>query len=104
MDYQQPRGVPTAPNESIVWGTLVEIEAGPDGMGKIWQVAVEEARDVGELRNLALDHVGTTIPILVHPGMIKEFKIGDRVEFNVSFQGDEHGGAFFLMGDKVRKV
>lgn len=101
---QQPRGVSSAPNESIVRGKLVEIEAGPDGMGKIWKVDVEEARDVSELPNLALQHVGKTVPIYVHPGMRKEFNLGDRVEFNVSFQGDERDGAFFLLADKVRKV
>ena len=104
MDNYQSRGVPTAPNESIVCGKLVEIGAGPDGMGCIWKVRVDEARDVGELPNFTRGRVGETILIYVHPGMRKEFKAGDTIEVTVSFQGDERGGAFFLMGDKVRKL
>ena len=104
MDEQRPRGVPTAPNESIVFGKLVEIEAGPDGVGSIWKVHVDETHDVDELRNLTRGHIGETIVIYVHPDMRKEFTAGDRVAVNVSFQGDERGGAFFLMGDKVRKL
>lgn len=104
MDDQQLRGVPAAPNESIVCGKLVEIRTGPDGVGSIWTVHVDEARDVGELPNFSRPHVGKSIVIYVHPEMRKEFEAGDTVEVNVSFQGDEHGGAFFLMGEKVRKV
>ena len=104
MDDQQPRGVPTAPNESIVCGKLVEIGTGPDGMGSTWKVHVAETREVGQFRNLARQHIGETIIIYVHPEMRKEFMEGDMVEVNVSFQGDEHGGAFFLLGDKVRKL
>lgn len=104
MDDQQPRGVPTAPNESIVCGKLVEVSAGPEGMGSTWRVNVEEARDVGELPNLTRGCVGETIVIYVHPEMRKEFKAGDTVAVNVSFQGDEHGGAFFLLDQKVRKL
>lgn len=100
----KPRGVPAAPNESTVCGKLVEIGPGPNGMGSIWKVHVDEARDVGELRNLTRGHVGETIIIYVHPDMTKEFQAGDAVEVNVSFQGDEHGGAFFLLGEKVRKL
>lgn len=104
MENQRRRGVPSAPNESVVCGKLVEILPGPDGMGKIWKVHVDESRDVGELRNLTRGRVGETLLIYVHPEMRKEFSVGDTVEFNVSFQGDEHGGAFFLLGDKVRKL
>ena len=104
MDDQQPRGVPAAPNESTVCGKLVEIGAGPGGMGHIWKVHVDESCDVGELPNLTLGHVGETILVYVHPEMRKEFKAGDRVEFYVSFQGDERSGAFFLLGEKVRKL
>lgn len=104
MDNYRSRGVPTAPNESIVCGELVEIGAGPDGMGSIWKVRVDDARDVGELPNFTRARVGETIMIYVHPEMRKEFKAGDTIEVNVSFQGDERGGAFFLMGEKVRKL
>ena len=104
MDEQQPRGVPTAPNESIVSGKIVEIGAGPEGMGKVWKVHVDESRDWDDLPNFTREHVGETIPIYVHPGMRKEFKVNDTVEFNVSFQGDESGGAFFLLDEKVRKL
>lgn len=104
MDDQQPRGVPAAPNESIACGKLVEIGAGPDGMGSIWTVHVDEARDVGGLPNFTREHVGETITIYVHPDMKKEFKAGDTVEVNISFQGDERGGAFFLLGEKVHKL
>ena len=104
MDLQQPRGVPAAPNESVVRGTVVEIEAGPDGVGSIWKVHVDETHDVGQLRNLTRAHIGETIVIYVHPDMRKEFTAGDTIEVNVSFQGDERGGAFFLMGDKVHKL
>lgn len=104
MDHQQPRGVPTAPNESIVCGKLVEIGAGPDGVGSTWKVHVDDSRNVGQLRNVAGARVGETIIIYVHPDMKKEFAAGDSVEVNVSFEGDERGGAFFLLGDKVRKL
>lgn len=104
MNSQHPRGVPSAPNESIVRGKLVEIAAGPDGMGKIWKVHVDDSRDVGEFPNLTRRHVGNTLVIYVHPEMRREFNVGDTVELNVSFQGDEHAGAFFLLAQKARKV
>lgn len=97
-------GVSAAPNEGRVRGKLLEVEAGPEGVGAIWKVTVSETEDVGKLPNFARDLVGKVISIYIHPYLKKKFSKFDSIDARISFQGDEKGGDFFLMGDDVHRI
>lgn len=104
MDELQPLRAPVAPNECKIRGTLTEVERGPEDLGFIWKVTVDETDDVNNLPNFARTHVGNSISIYVHPEMKQQLKAGNDIEAHVFFQGDEQGGAFFLANDDVRKL
>lgn len=103
MDKEQS-GVPAAPNESKVRGRIVDIEPGPEGIGSIWKVEVNESLDVGILPNFTRAYIGKVISIFIHPNMKETLKVSDWVEARISFQGDERCGAFFLIDDDVHKL
>lgn len=100
MDEQQLRGITAAPNESKVCGALVKVERGPEGVGYVWKIRVDESYDINGLPNFTKDRVGKIIPIYVPPEMGKDYKEADMVKVHVSFQGDERGGAFFLVENR----
>jgi hypothetical protein len=97
-------GVNVAPNESKVRGKIVKIEPGPEGVGSIWRIEVTETQDVNNLPNFARRHIGKVISVFVHPEMKKEVRESDLIEAQISFQGDERGGAFFLINDNVNRL
>jgi hypothetical protein len=103
MDSQR-FGVNAAPNESKIRGKIVKIDPGPEGLGSIWTIEVSETEDIDNLPNFARRYVGKLISVLVHPEMKKEIKEFDIIEAHLTFQGDERGGEFFLIDDKVRHV
>ncbi|RDV16873.1 hypothetical protein DXT99_01805 [Pontibacter diazotrophicus] len=98
------QSVPSAPNESIIQGTILDIQRCPEGLGFVWQVKVIESQDVIEYANFATRHIGKEINILIHPELKKFFVVGDKIVAHIFFQGDEKGGAFFLIGDKIEMV
>jgi hypothetical protein len=104
VDETKGFNVTTIPNESKIHGQLIDITSGPGGMGYVWKVKVDGSSDVDNLPNLTRAHVGKIITIYVHPGLTKQLATADTIEARVSFQGDEQGGAFFLLGDDVRKL
>jgi hypothetical protein len=89
-------GVPAAPNECVVRGRINRISPSPEGEGHLWELKVEETDDVEGMRNFARTRVGDEISIFVPPGAARSLKKGDRVEARLSYEGDEHGGMFFL--------
>ncbi|QMU30522.1 hypothetical protein [Adhaeribacter radiodurans] len=96
--------VPSAPNQSIIQGQILKIEKGPEGIGNAWSVKVEVTQDVSGYANFANRYLGKEITILVHPEMKKAFHIQDKIKASIFFQGDERGGSFFLIGDKVEMI
>lgn len=96
-------GVPAAPNECVVRGPVKSVGPAPEGEGRVLVLKVEEADDVGGMRNFARARVGEEISVLAPPGGAKGVKKGDRVEARVSYEGDERGGAFFLKDGRARK-
>jgi hypothetical protein len=97
-------GVPAAPNECLVRGHVKSVAPSPEGDGRLWELKVEEAEDVGGMRNFALSRVGEEISVSVPPGEAKGVKKGDRVEARLSYEGDERGGIFFLKEKGARKL
>ena len=104
MDRPESLGVPAAPNASRVRGRLVSIRPGPEGQGAIWEIAVAESEDVDNLPNFGRVQIGRTISVYVHPGSSHALAENDAVEARVAFQGDERGGAFFLIEDDARRL
>lgn len=97
-------GVPAAPNECLVRGRVHQVGPAPEGEGRILELKVEEAEDIGGMPNFARTRVGETINVFVPPGEAKGLKKGDHVEAHVSFEGDERGGMFFLKEKGARKL
>jgi hypothetical protein len=97
-------GVPAAPNECLVRGPVNSVGPSPEGVGHVWKLKVEEAEDVDGMRNFARTRVGDEITVFVPPGEAKSLKKGDRVEAHLSYEGDEHGGTFFLKEKGARKL
>src|SRR4051794_3500830 len=98
MDDPKPVCVPVAPNESLIRGRIAKIEPAPGGVGTVWSVELEGSTDLPGASNIARHHVGSILPVLVHPGLKGTFQVGAVVEARVSYEGDERGGAFFLKG------
>lgn len=73
-------------------------------MGYVWKVKVDGSSDVDHLPNLTRAYIGKVMTIYVHPDVQKQLAKTSTIEARVSFQGDEHGGAFFLLDDDVRKL
>lgn len=104
MPGHQPAGVPVVPNASQVRGRLIRIKPEPGERGSVWEIAVEEARDVEGFPNFAQAHVGQIIQVYVHPSIQHELAETDRMEARLAFRGDERGGRFVLIDDDVRKL
>jgi hypothetical protein len=104
MSGPRPAGVPAAPNASQIRGRLVGIEPNPEGPGSIWEIAIEEARDVEGMANFAQARVGQPIQVYVQPQLRHNLATADEIEARVTFRGDERGGSFFLIDESVRKV
>jgi hypothetical protein len=97
MNDAPQSGVPTAPNESLVCGEIVKTESGSHAE-TIWSLRVASAKSVPGVLNVAGRNVASTIRVIVPPGVEQSFQRGDMVEARVSYQGDEHGAAYFLIG------
>ena len=97
-------GVPAAPNECLVRGTINGVAPPPEGEGHVWKLKVEESDDVDGMRNFARTRVGDEISVFVPPGEAKGLKKGDRVEAHLSYEGDERGGTFVLKEKGARKL
>lgn len=104
--YERPEayGVQAAPNECRVRGAITGVGPSPEGEGRVWELKVEEAEDVGDMRNFARTRVGETVNVFVPPGEAGKLKKGDRVEAHVSYEGDARGGMFFLKERSARKL
>jgi hypothetical protein len=100
----EPMGVPAAPNASRVRGRLLSIEPGEEGQGTIWKVKVDASLDVDKLPNFARAHIGKVIEIIVPPDCRHKVVRGYNIEARVAYDGDERGGAFFLIENDVRKL
>jgi hypothetical protein len=96
--------VRAAPNESRIRGRLVKVAPGPEGVGELWKVKVDESEDIGGMSNFGRARVGETISVFVHPYLKRRFSESDQIEARISFQGDEAGAEFFLIGNDVRKL
>src|SRR5689334_22338320 len=95
-------GVQAAPNECIVRGPVNNVSHTTEG--RILELKVEETEDVEGMRNFARTRVGEEIKVFIPPGEAKGFSKGDRIEAHVSFEGDAHGGMFFLKEKGARKL
>ena len=104
MYEPEPMGVQAAPNESRVRGRLLSITPGEAGQGTTWKLKVEKSLDVDDLPNFARAHTGKTIEILIPPELKHHLAKGDAIEARVCYDGDERGGAFFLIDGDVRKL
>ena len=102
MEYTEPSGVPAAPNECKVRGKVVSVEPGPEGVGSAWQIELHEAEDVGDMPNFARTRIGDTITVLVHPKIKERPAEGQAIQAQITYQGDEQGGAFFLSSGDTR--
>ena len=97
-------GVPAAPNESWIRGRVVSVRAAPGGTGAAWEIELTESRAEGSMADLARSRIGARITLYVHPGLRLRPRKGTTVEARVRFQGDETGGAFFVLGQDARVV
>ncbi len=97
----RPSPVPAAPNEGLLRGRLVQVEPAPEG--SVWTVAVEESDSLPGLPNLAQRYAGRSLRLLV-PAGVSAPGLGERIEARVTFQGDERGAAFYLVGSEVRPL
>lgn len=104
MDRPDAFGVPAEPNASRIRGRLVSIRPGPEGQGATWEIVVAASDDVENMRNFGRAHVGLTITVYVPPGSRHRLAANDALEARVTFQGDERGGAFFLIEDDARRL
>ena len=97
-------GAPVVPNAGKVIGRLLRITPEPTGHGSVWEIAVEDSRDVDDLPNFTKSHVGGAISVYVHPQLKHDLSETDRLEARVAFRGDERGGRFVLVDDDLRKL
>jgi hypothetical protein len=104
MEISQSYGVSAAPNACQVKGELLSKKKGPDGRSEIWKVKVEAAENVDELPNFAESRVGEVITVIIPPDTKHRLAKGDRLKARLAFEGNEHGGEFFLQGGQVRKL
>lgn len=93
-------GVPAAPNQSRLRGRLTSVSPGPEA-SQVWQVQAETSEAVGGLADFVAARIGGPIEVIVPPGG-PSFAPPARIEARVSFQGDERGGAFFLLDQDAR--
>lgn len=98
------QGVSSPPNESIIHGRILLIKKEQEGNGYNWEVKVLESNNVNGYVNFSLRYLGKVITIMIHPEMKKVFNEGDQIIAHILFRGDERGGAFFLVGNKVQKL
>lgn len=104
MLYGSPAAVPVAPNASQVRGIVARVTPEGDGCGSLWEIAVDETRDVDGMPNFAQPYVGTTIQTYIHPRLQTDVREKDRVQARVAFRGDARGGRFVLIDDDVHKL
>ena len=104
MPEFQRSGVPVVPNASKVRGSLVRIKPEPGGRGSIWEITVDEARDIEGLPNFARAHIGEMIQVYVHQELLHKLAESDELEARIAYRGDERGGRFVLIEDDVHKL
>jgi hypothetical protein len=104
MNPTKPSPAPAAPNECLILGRIAKVDPAPGGVGTVWSVELEGTTDLPGAPNFARRASTSVIRVLVHPGLKETFEPEAVVEARVSYQGDERGGAFFLMGQDVRRV
>lgn len=100
----QPAAVPVVPNASMVRGKLLRIKPEPDGQGAVWEIRVDEARDVQHYPNFAESYVGEIIPVYVHEELQNALAEQDMLEARIAFRGGEHGGRFVLTEDDMHRL
>lgn len=96
-------GVPSAPNESLIFGRVVKVEPAPEGMGLAWEIEVYQSVVVNTSHSFAPAPRGEIVTIFAHPKFKENAAPNDIVEARVYYEGDEYGGAFFLL-DEIRKL
>jgi hypothetical protein len=104
MNLNNNEAITTQPNESKVRGKILDIHPVPTGPGHIWQLHVTSSQKTSRSADFAKHQVGKTIEILIPPDTKHRFSTGDAIEAKVSFQGDEYGGAFFLINDEASLI
>ena len=97
-----PFEVPAAPNGSAIRGKVLGIKETSEG-GQVWEVLLEESKDLGSLPNFTKSRIGETISVYLAPETGVMVRESDDIEAHVSFHGDEHGGAFYIADGSVRK-
>ncbi len=102
--HSLPTGVPVVPNASQVRGTLAHVTPEGDGCGSVWEIAVDETRDVDGMPNFAQPYVGATIQTYIHPRLQTDVQEKDKVQARVAFRGDARGGRFVLIDDDIHKL
>jgi hypothetical protein len=104
MASMDPPRVQAAPNASRIRGTVTGVRPHPAGAGTVWEVAVDKVDSVAGLANLAGRHEGGIIEIQVHPEAPVDVQPRDKIEAQVTYVGDERGGAFFLQENDIRRI
>ena len=104
MSTLRPQGVPMIPNAALVHGKLLLIKSAQNNPGSIFEVQVDKSDDVSNLANFAKSYIGKSIQVFVHPQLIHNLSIGDDVELQVSYRGDERDGQFSLINDHAKKI
>jgi len=97
-----PPGVRAAPNESRITGTVVAVDK--SSVGTRWTVRIDTAEGTDKLPNFAHRHIGGTVQIDVPPNFGKSIDRNDRIAATICYEGDEGGGALFLVNLDARKL
>ena len=99
-----PSSVQAAPNQSLVKGKLLNIAPLKDEPGFVWEILVQDVETEPNAADFAARHKGQRIEVFVRPDFQHNMAAGDQVSARVTFQGDERGGAFFLVKDQAQKI
>ena len=87
---------PVMENHSLVSGNILAISADPknSAMTRI-QIHVTASNPVQGSVSFTDDKVGSDIDVLVKPAPASTVKIGDSIQIQVSYRGDEFGGNYY---------
>ncbi|HVP21917.1 MAG TPA: hypothetical protein VMS73_08655 [Anaerolineaceae bacterium] len=89
-------GMPARENYSLVSGKVLAVSPDPQKPAMLRaQISVTASDYVQNYPSRTDDKVGQEINVLVPQDLARDLKVGDSIQLQVSYRGDESGGAFF---------
>jgi hypothetical protein len=95
--------ITSAPNQSIVRGTIVALRSEPGGYGQTIELRVAESQDVNNLPNYTRGAIGRVVPFYLSESDCN-LRPGDRIEGRVVFRGGVGGGRYNLLPDDLKII